>query len=249
MMNNTTQYQAAHNTFPALCAEVNKAADLSNVQKAFYIKHGHYAHWNEQNRRPSNNGLKQWSTSCRWQQYQDGQISREKAVELAVKRMEKDTEKTRQQRLARLETVANAPELSDTSVYVRWVRSNVWNYNPHAEVYSNSGYTTGKASGCGYDKRSAAVAEAFNNNPSVLRVLYMAAEKVLERGESPASKTASTGYSWGACIGYGAGYSVLPYFEGGVGVSCFWSILRAAGYDVKEDERGKLQDYYYISKP
>ena len=247
-MNTNTNYQNARQLFPALCCEIECAAVKDRINKAQYINTGYYEHWSEEHKTQSDKGLKSYSTACRWEQYQAGKISREKAVELAIKRMEKDVEKDKAGRLAKLEEIATAPELTYASVYVNWIRSRTWGHNPAVECYSDSGETSGRASGCGYDKRSAAVAEAFNSSPSIMRVLYQAAEKALGRGETAESKTACTGYSWSKAIGYGAGYSVLPYFEGGVGVSCFWSILNAAGYTVQADERGKHSDYYFITK-
>lgn len=47
-------------------------------------------------------------------------------------------------------------------------------------------------------------------------------------------------------IAYGAGYGAIPYYEGGVGFSCFDNILIKAGFTpVVRDESGKHSDYYY----
>ena len=99
-------------------------------------------------------------------------------------------------------------------------------------MYSNTGNSAGYASGCGYDKESSAVAEALNKNNSFLKVLYTLKENALEAGASDHSKTACTGVDNRNIIGYGSGYSVLPYFEGGVGVNCYWDILKKAGFEI-----------------
>ena len=112
---------------------------------------------------------------------------------------------------------------------------------------SNAGTFTGTASGCGYDKESAAVAEALNKCDSVLQLLYTYKENALAAGESDESKTASCGRSNGSIIGYGAGYGAIPYFEGGVGVSCFWSILKKCGFEVR-GHHGTHSDFYTIEK-
>lgn len=233
-------------TFPHLAQEIHANHERQIEETRHYIAHGWMPTWNENERHESDNGIRRYSTARRWEQYQAGEITREKAVEFATRRAEKQTEKETAAKLARLETVAAADPLRDASVSVTWARSRVWGYNPTAEVWP--GYATGHASGCGYDKQSAAVAEALNATPSALRVLYTLAEKALEEGKSGRSATACTGYNWTAAICYGCGYSVLPHFEGGVGVSCFWEAFSRAGYTVRTAGSGRLFDCYTITR-
>ena len=49
-------------------------------------------------------------------------------------------------------------------------------------------------------------------------------------------------------IGYGSGYSMLPSFEGGVGVSCYYQILEYIGLKFTHVANGKTFDVYKISK-
>lgn len=91
----------------------------------------------------------------------------------------------RQQALDRLDRADGAPRFSGLKVKIEWVRSRVWGHNPVADcwvfgegpaIYATKGcdgkpiagsdgkpylhtthYRVGHASGCGYDKRSAAV--------------------------------------------------------------------------------------------
>ena len=215
----------------------------------FFIIHGFCESWSEEHKTESDNGLRRYSTARRWEQYQNGEIDRAKACEFAIKRMNKEIEKEIEKKLAYLEAVANAPEVEYITVNVEYKRSSVWGYNPAVEVITNSesGFFTGYASGCGYDKESAAVAEAFNKSLGIMKVLYTLKEKALEAGESDESNTACTGHDNRNCVGYGAGYSVLPYFEGGVGVGCFWSILKKAGYKTRCNY-GKHENFYSIYK-
>ena len=112
---------------------------------------------------------------------------------------------------------------------------------------TNTGTYYGTASGCGYDKESAAIAEAFNKCDSILKALYQLKENGLRAGKTDASKTACTGVDNRNICGYGSGYSVLPYFEGGVGASCFWSILKDCGYKTS-GHHGKHSDFYSVEK-
>lgn len=63
------------------------------------------------------------------------------------------------------------------SIAVEYKRSRTWGWNPAATVTASldgvrTDTTTGTASGCGYDKLSAAVCEAFSENP-LLQTLLM----------------------------------------------------------------------------
>ena len=235
--------------FTELRKEFLKDRESQRKQNAFFIKHGYLSNWNEENKNENDNGLRRYSTNRRWEQYQNGEIDRAKAVELATKRMSKEIDKEITKKLAHIEAVENAPELDFCSVNVEYRRSSVWGYNPSVEAWTNGerDIFTGYASGCGYDKESAAVADAFNKSLSILKVLYTIKENGLKAGKSSKSKTACTGHDNRDICGYGAGYSVLPYFEGGVGVSCFWNILKKSGYDTTCNY-GKRENFYRISK-
>lgn len=234
--------------FERLIKAVLEDREAQRQRNEFFIIHGYYESWSKEQQNESDNGLKRYSTARRWEQYQAGEIDRAKACEFAIKTMNKEIEKEIEKKLAHLEAVANAPEVDYIKVNVKYRRS-TWGYNPAVEVITNgeSGIFTGYASGWGYDKESAAVADAFNKSLGILKVLYTLKEKALEAGESDESKTTCTGHDNRNCVGYGAGYGVLPYFEGGVGVSCFWSILKKAGFDTF-CKYEKHENFYSIYK-
>lgn len=84
----------------------------------------------------------------------------------------KEIEKNRLKYLQRLEAANNAEKLDYIRIDVNWKRSSMWGYNPAAEVWTTgSFYNTGKASGCGYDKESAAIDHALCTSPSLTRFL------------------------------------------------------------------------------
>ena len=233
--------------FEMLAKRFKEDNEKRTVEKTFYIMNGYYPTWSEEHRNNPDAGLKAYSTETRWKQYENGYISREKAVELATKRACKAAEKELYKKFEKLERVANASDLEYISVSVEWVRSSVWGHNPHVEVRTNTGTYTGTASGWGYDKESAAIADAFNKCDSILKALYSLKENGLQAGKSDASKTACTGVNNTEICGYGAGYSVLPYFEGGVGASCFWDILKKCGFSVS-CHYGKHSNFYRVER-
>lgn len=234
-------------TFTNLTKAFLKDRATQTRNTMFYIENGYFPTWAQEHHTDADRGLKAHSTARRWEQYTNGEISRDKAIEYAKKRATRELEKDTAEGLAKIERVQNAPELTYATVNIVWKRSSVWGYNPQVETWSDNRRSYGTASGCGYDKRSAGVAEAFNADDTMLRVLYELKEKGLAEGKTSDSETACTGHDNRKIIGYGAGYSVLPYYEGGVGVECFWSILEKAGYKV-QSYYGKVEENFRIEK-
>jgi hypothetical protein len=223
----------------------------------FFIENGYCENWHEENKKHSDEGIKRYCTAARWDAYQAGKISREKIVDLTIKRMEKQEDKRTCERLEKVYQAAAAPDLENVSISVEWKRNATWGYNPTATVtiYAGGQWTqyTGTASGCGYDKRSAAVGAALNKSASIKKMLYTAKEKALMSMEPEKIEAAKKGYVFGSesnrdFIHYGAGYGVLPYFEGGVGIIEFYGVFRVCGYEIKNQHETKYSDYYYFEK-
>lgn len=133
-------------------------------------------------------------------------------------------------RFEKLRAVEEVEAPAAVSVSVEWHNSRTWGMNPRARVAAERVVTYGSASGCGYDKLSAAVASAFNQNPEILKILYDHAEA----GES---------FPYGVTVWAG-----LPSFDGGCGVSCFYSIFEACGYTFRQVASGKAFDMYEITR-
>jgi hypothetical protein len=81
--------------------------------------------------------------------------------------------------------------------------------------------------------------------PEMLKILCDMKEAAMENGvEVKKNNPGCTSNE--PFIAYGAGYGAIPYFEGGVGFSCFDYIFIKAGFKpVVRDEIGKYSDYYY----
>lgn len=240
---NVEEAAKAVNEFTSLVAEVKEYGERRTAETAFYIENGYFQTWAAEHHTDPDRGLKAHSTDTRWEQYQTGTISREKAVELATKRAKKYIDKTTAAKLEQLDRVANAPDLTSVSICVDWVRSRTWGYYPRVEIITNTGTYTGEASGCGYDKESAAIADALNKCDSMLKVLYQLKENGLRAGKTRENKTATCGRSKGDICGYGA----PPYFNGRVVASFFGYILKNCGYKIS-CHHGQLGDFYKIEK-
>ena len=132
--------------------------------------------------------------------------------------------------IAKLDAAEAANDASTIYISVEWKKSRVWGANPTATITGSGSYSTGYASGCGYDKESAAIAEALNDNPVIMRILYEHADK---GGARPYGVTTWAG---------------VPSFDGGCGVSVFYSIFNACGYTFNCVAGGKMFNAYTITK-
>lgn len=161
--------------------------------------------------------------------------------EKELKKLARKRAKLLDKKLKNIEIVENAPDLDSITINVEWKKSKTWGSNPNVEIKVKTENPTsynryyGKASGCGYDKESAAIQEALNQCPAVLKVLYSKKEDNFNTANRD-------------LFGYGSGYGCLPYFESGVGVSCYYKIWESVGYKMEHIASGKTFDVYTVSR-
>lgn len=162
--------------------------------------------------------------------------------EYLLKRYEAKQEKKLTAKLKQLETVFNADkDIADIKISVEWKKSAMWGANPtaEAEFIGKNFYEfkkSGSISGCGYDKESTAIAEALNQCNALLNKMY-------------AIKEANPKKTNNELFGYGSGHGLMPYFEGGVGISCYYRIFEKIGLKLERVAGGKTFDIYRVSKP
>ena len=159
-------------------------------------------------------------TEKQWEDYTSAILPRAKALELARKKAAREAKKVADRYRERLTAAEGENRPADGLLVIRWIRNSTWGWNPRAELFVWGETFTGRASGCGYDKASAAMADALNACPAIMRALYA---KEDERPEGVTRR------EW---LGYGSGYGVLPAFEGGVGVRTLCEVLTTCGFSV-----------------
>ena len=79
----------------------------------------------------------------------------------------------------------------------------------------------------------------LNQSLSLKKLLYLIREK-----DTQTKLNELFGYG----AGYGAGYGILPYFEGGVGVSCYPKIFEKIGFNFRQTGNGKMYDSFEVTK-
>lgn len=170
---------------------------------------------------------------------QNNELTTKTIKELIENKIAKEYESRLTKNIKKIDMIQQTNNTINTiNISINWIKSATWGHNPHATITTDAGHLTeGRASGCGYDKESAAIAEALNKNNDILKLLYIAKNKKMTLKNTHNHDI----------LGYGAGYGVLPYFEGGVGVSSLMNIFKKLGYHVTEYHTEK-SDFYTITK-
>lgn len=162
-------------------------------------------------------------TGLQFHQYKSGKISREQAVEYATKRALTALDKELKKKLEKVDRIANALDFDFIRIDIEFKKSRIWGHCPAVCAYVDRKEFKGYASGCGYDKESAAVAQAINKSDSVLKMLYTLKEKELAASEIR--------------------NNIDLCFDYGVGLNSIWEIFKKCGYTVTEHN-----GYYIIEK-
>ena len=178
--------------------------------------------------------LNYYLTDLRKNQLADRIITRDKAVEIASKKVEKEYNKQLEKTIDKINTIANAEEFNGCTITIDW-RKGSMGANQAKATLTGCGYIEGsRTGGCGYDKESTAMADVLNECYPLMKLLYKYRAEHLD----------GTNHS---VFGYGSGYNkVLPYFEGGVGVSSFYKIFETIGCALKHVAYGKAFDVYEV---
>lgn len=124
------------------------------------------------------------------------------------------------------DSIENAPDFESLDISIEWKKSSMWGMNPHAEltVYSKNGYARYKAtaSGCGYCKLSAVMADVFNQSLS-LRKLILNNDRLVY------------------------GLRDTYFASGGVGVSTLQNAFDCLGLKLKQTATGKTFDAFSVN--
>lgn len=181
------------------------------------------------------NVLRYLLTTRRWNQLAAEEITFDQARASAFVKLGKVIEKANDEFITALNWVELATPATTAGIAIEWKPNRTYgNLSPHAEVNIGHGVTyAGSASGAGYDKESAALAEAFNKSPEILRILYDTKEEKLRKLGMRVSND--------EVLGYGVGTHARPEFQGGVGVNAFRDIFAACGYTLMATRRRKTR--------
>lgn len=156
-------------------------------------------------------------------------------------RIYKQTEKKMEDKNKRFETVGTAEKIiTNITISVEWTKNRTWGNCPKAEVRvcftdnTCDNYESARITGCGYDKESTAIAQALNQCNELLNLMYALKDANHEKKNND-------------IFGYGSGYGINPYFEGGVGTSCYPKIFDVLGFNMQHLSGGKTFDTWQVN--
>lgn len=174
------------------------------------------------------NTLNFYTTNLRQEQFKEGKISMDKFKACAKTKMLKETKKQLDKGLKELEKIENNHKIFDTLyIQVQCKKTNL-GYQYKAILSDNIERIEGKyTGGWGYDKLSSAIAEVLNEYLPLKELLYNHKEKYLFENKLIQADNHKI-------FGYGSGYGILPYFEGGVGVNSYYKIFNTIGLEFKQ---------------
>ena len=181
------------------------------------------------------NTLNFYTTNLRQEQYKEGKISMDKFKACAKTKMLKETKKQLDKGLKELEKIENNHKMFD-ALYIQ-VQSKKTNlgYQFKATLSDTTEKIEGSyTGGWGYDKLSSAISEVLNEYLPLKELLYNYKEKYLFENKLLQANNHEI-------FGYGSGYGILPYFEGGVGVNSYYKIFNTIGLELKQ-----IDDTLYI---
>ena len=135
-----------------------------------------------------------------------------------------------------LKDLYNLPEWDTFSACVEWSRNPYWGMNPHAKIIVNNRLVGfGSASGCGYDKLSACICYATNENEQAKRIILGALVRAYCRTDKP--------------LPYGIYKSDKLYLHfDGCGVSTLREIASYCGLKNWEHYETKQSDFISVSR-
>ena len=169
-----------------------------------------------------------------------------------IKYLTKKKEESLKQELNKLDVVNKVKAFTgEFIITLEWKKSRMWGSNPRA--YTNYGFEGESIGGCGYCKTSTATAQALNSNLSILKLMYLKKNNTLK---NPKKQYVGVNGDKGTrqsqinqeVLGYGAGYNIIPTFEGGVGVSSHEQILRGLGLYMRCISDTSQTNVYLIRK-
>ena len=159
--------------------------------------------------------------------------------EKAINQLRKEEEKY----IKELDQIASAPDVRDISIITEWVKNRYWGNNPHttatvffenAEICANR--YTGRASGCGYDKYSAAVTQALNQSDAIKKVICEHLHQLKKAGRYPHSCNV-----FNVCG--------LPRLcTNGSGISTLRGVFECCGFKCEENRESKHTDFLRFYK-
>lgn len=175
--------------------------------------------------------LKNWwyqekMTAKTFKLWKENKITLKDLKNAMIKKATKENNNRMQKKLQKVEFIKTQEPIKHGVLNIYTNYSRTWGYSPKGDYRNGFFYKElGAVGGCGYDKQSTLSADFLNADNNFMAYLYNYIEKKHISKKNIVKK-----------LGYGINMSYgLPYFEGGVGLSCHIRILKNLGFKVVEN--------------
>jgi hypothetical protein len=140
---------------------------------------------------------------------------------------------------ARLEAEKTQKPVRRLAIVIEWKKSATWGRNPRATAraeFADGTCATSvhKCGGCGYDKESTVIAEAFNTYLKYL--LYRLTDEQVKGGHGSGDSGPAP---YGICV-----YDGRRHFSGGIGANCYYDIAKHIGGEFRRVGGSGTSDVY-----
>ena len=171
----------------------------------------------------ANRTVKQLLTDGQYTKAKEGAFTPKELRNIIVDRLNKKTEKKLAKIFKTINEHLHAGAVKSMTCSIEWGKSRTWGACPHGNYRNCYEYKEyGAITGCNYDKLSTLTAEMFNDDVYLIGLIAKYCIKKHINRDNIRTK-----------LGCGINmYEGIPYFEGGVGVSCHVSILKKIGFTV-----------------
>lgn len=160
--------------------------------------------------------------------------------EILIKKYLKQAEKEQEKQIKRLEQIEQATQPKEIEISINWKRSQMWGYNPTAQLWAGEYIEGSSVGGCGYDKKSTAAAQVFNQCNGILNAVY----NKLNKQNLKYIKHALKGGDTRGVFGYGLHFcKICGAFSGGVGIQSHINILEGLNYKLIAEHNSEYNNY------
>lgn len=161
-------------------------------------------------------------------------------IEFLMDNARKRCDKRISEALSEFERILEADDLRNVEISTSWSKNRTWGMNPTSEGYVNARHVgTGHASGCGYDKHSAAANAALKDSLVIKKALI---DKAMRECYDAKSKFFHD-------LPYGVdAYGKVTLGFGGTGMSTLSRIMEWLGLERIEERSTKTTDYVYYER-
>jgi len=148
-------------------------------------------------------------------------------------------EREKAKEAARLESEKNQKPVRRLAIVIEWKKSAMWGWNPRATARADfmdgtCATSVHRCGGCGYDKESTVIAEAFNTYLKYL--LYRLTDEQIKGGHGSGDSGPAP---YGICV-----YNGWRSFSGGIGTNCYYDIAKHIGGEFRRVGGSETSDVY-----